>query len=169
MKTLFVSALLPGSLAIAGVAALAIWTGMGPRQDLQKRVPGLDGRAKSEMRNAARPLVGNLQTLGGKPSDLPGSWPRFRGERFDGIGQPGVPLARRWPAGGPKKLWKIDLGEGHAGAAVSAGRVYVHDYDRAAAADAIRSFRWAMAEKSGGSAIPTKSNATTACRGPCLP
>ena len=81
-----------------------------------------------------------MQTFDGKPSALPGSWPRFRGERFDGIGLPGVPLARRWPSGGPKKLWQIELGEGHAGAAVFAGRVYVHDYDRAKADDAVRCF-----------------------------
>ncbi|MCC6123498.1 MAG: PQQ-like beta-propeller repeat protein [Pirellulales bacterium] len=140
MKSLLTSVLLPGLMAIFGVVALVIWTGIGPRQDLQARIPGLDRPPKSDVSEIARPLVGKLQSFGDKPSELPGSWPRFRGERFDGIGQPGLTLARKWPDGGPKKYWKIELGEGHAGAAVFAGRVYVHDYDRAAAADAVRCF-----------------------------
>jgi outer membrane protein assembly factor BamB len=140
MKSIFTSAALPGLLAILGVAALVNWVGTGPRQDLQARVPGLDRPPKSNFAEIVRPLVGKLQSFGGQPSELTGSWPRFRGERFDGIAQPGVTLARKWPDGGPKKYWKIELGEGHAGAAVFAGRVYVHDYDRPAAADAIRCF-----------------------------
>ena len=71
---------------------------------------------------------------------LAGAWPRFRGERFDGVAEPGVPLARHWPAAGPDVLWSIELGEGHAGAAVWKGRVFVLDYDRQAAADALRCF-----------------------------
>jgi outer membrane protein assembly factor BamB len=35
-------------------------------------------------------------------------------------------------------LWKIEVGEGHAGAAVSNGRVYLLDYDRQKQADALR-------------------------------
>ncbi len=140
MKSLLISVLPPGLLAVVGMVALVVWTDMGPRQTLSARVPGLDRPTKSASDDIVRPLVGKLQTFDGKPSILPGSWPRFRGEHFDGIGRPGVPLARRWPGDGPKKDWRIELGEGHAGAAVFTGRVYVHDYDRAAAADAIRCF-----------------------------
>jgi outer membrane protein assembly factor BamB len=84
--------------------------------------------------------VGTLENFDGKPASLPGVWSRFRGEHFDGIGQPGLSLSRQWPQNGPKKFWQIELGEGHAGAAVLDGRVFVHDYDRQAAADAIRCF-----------------------------
>jgi outer membrane protein assembly factor BamB len=69
---------------------------------------------------------------------LPGSWPRFRGQRLDNISRDDVPLARSWPAGGPKVLWSLALGEGHAGAAVRNGRVYVLDYDQKPQADALR-------------------------------
>ena len=34
--------------------------------------------------------------------------------------------------------WQTELGEGHAGAAVRDGRVFVLDYDRAASADVLR-------------------------------
>jgi outer membrane protein assembly factor BamB len=40
----------------------------------------------------------------------------------------------------PKVLWEVSLGEGHAGAAVSGGRVYVLDYLEKEKADALRCF-----------------------------
>jgi hypothetical protein len=67
-------------------------------------------------------LRGELTTGEGKPSTVSGEWPWFRGKKLDGIGDDSVRLARQWPASGPKALWSIDLGEGYAGAAVSAGR-----------------------------------------------
>ena len=72
------------------------------------------------------------------PADLPGAWPRFRGANFDAISTEDVRLARSWPEQGPKVLWSIDLGEGYAGAAVLAGRVYVLDYDQKNQADVVR-------------------------------
>jgi outer membrane protein assembly factor BamB len=78
---------------------------------------------------------------GGGPAsvpNLPGSWPRFRGNDFDNIYKESVTLARTWPAGGPKKLWSVKLGEGYAGPAVQNSRVYVLDYDQVARADVLR-------------------------------
>jgi len=51
-----------------------------------------------------------------------------------------VPLARPAGAWQPPALWSVELGEGHAGAAVANGRVYVLDYDEARQADALRCF-----------------------------
>ena len=138
MKNLSAGTLIPGVLALAGVAALVLWAGVGPARPLEARVPGLDRPKPAGEKADVRPLVGKLTRGDGVAISLPGSWPRFRGERFDGIGEPGVPLARQWPATGPPVLWSIELGEGHAGAAVRDGRVFVLDYDRPAAADAVR-------------------------------
>jgi len=69
---------------------------------------------------------------------LPGAWPRFRGSNFDAISTEDISLARTWPAEGPRVLWAIDVGEGYAGAAVLAGRVYLMDYDREGQADVVR-------------------------------
>jgi outer membrane protein assembly factor BamB len=55
-------------------------------------------------------------------------WPQFRGPARDGTSQE-TGLLRRWPAGGPKVLWTIPVGQGYAGAAVVGGRVYHNDYD----------------------------------------
>jgi outer membrane protein assembly factor BamB len=55
-------------------------------------------------------------------------WPQFRGPSRDGISKE-TGLLRKWPAGGPKVLWTVPVGQGYAGAAIVAGRVYHHDYD----------------------------------------
>mgnify|MGYP000889332062 CR=1 FL=1 len=57
-------------------------------------------------------------------------WPQFRGPARDGISRE-TGLLKQWPAGGPKVLWSIPVGQGYAGAAIVAGRVYHHDYDEA--------------------------------------
>jgi outer membrane protein assembly factor BamB len=74
----------------------------------------------------------------GKPAELPGDWPCFRGKQRDNLCTDGVRLARSWPSGGPPVLWALDVGEGYAGAAVWSGRVFLLDYDREHQADALR-------------------------------
>ena len=65
------------------------------------------------------------------------SWPQFRGPRRDGKSSE-TGLLKKWPGDGPKLLWSLDVGEGHAGPAVRNGKVYIIDYDRENSADAIR-------------------------------
>ncbi len=67
-------------------------------------------------------------------------WPQFRGLNHDSISVGDVPLAEAWPEGGPPVLWGHDLGEGHAGAAIFKGRVFVMDYDEELGGDALRCF-----------------------------
>ncbi len=55
-------------------------------------------------------------------------WPQFRGPARDGISRE-TGLLRQWPASGPRVLWTTPVGQGYAGAAIVAGRVYHHDYD----------------------------------------
>jgi outer membrane protein assembly factor BamB len=55
-------------------------------------------------------------------------WPQFRGaDRSNSSRETG--LLRKWPTGGPKRLWSVPLEQGYAGAAIVRGRVYHHDYD----------------------------------------
>jgi len=83
-------------------------------------------------------LQGIFTTGDGKPVDLPGDWPRFRGRRFDDISAETVPLIHSFPESGPPKLWSIPAGEGYAGVVVKNGRVYFLDYDAINRADVIR-------------------------------
>jgi outer membrane protein assembly factor BamB len=81
------------------------------------------------------------ENLGGTPSKLPGSWPAFRGPNHDNIGADSVPLASRWPKGGPPVKWTVpDLGEGYSGPSVHAGRVYLQDYDVKLREESLRCF-----------------------------
>ncbi len=126
------------------VVVLLRWFAHDPARDLVSSLPGLDGGPPESERVAANvldvQLAGMLESFDGVASDLPGSWPRFRGADFDNISKANVKLADRWPATGPKILWSVDLGEGHAAPAVLNGCVYLLDYDEEKRADALRCF-----------------------------
>ena len=139
MRDILLGIALPAALVAVGIVLVAGWLSLGPIDNLQARLPGLD-RPQGSGPNSATPaeLQGKLTTGPGKPSSVSGQWPCFRGKKLDGICDDGVRLMRQWPAGGPKVLWSIELGEGYAGPAVWAGRVYLLDYDREASADVLR-------------------------------
>lgn len=131
--------LISGALSLVGIVVLILWWNVGPNRVLQARIPGLDRPAEEQAEAASRiPAAGVFVRGDGKPADISGEWPAFRGKNLDGMAADGIPLARQWPQGGPRKLWSAELGEGYAGPAVWSGRVYLLDYDRAASADAVR-------------------------------
>lgn len=128
---------------LAGGIVTALWLGGRPGQEFTVSVPGMDdfyGRRKHGATGDNIKLGTIFQSYAGVPSALPGSWPGFRGARFDNIAAEAPPLAESWPSNGPPILWSVDLGEGHAGAAVRDGRVYVFDYDEGRKADVLRCF-----------------------------
>ncbi|HEV2984117.1 MAG TPA: PQQ-binding-like beta-propeller repeat protein [Vicinamibacterales bacterium] len=49
-------------------------------------------------------------------------WPQFLGPQRNGV-YSGPPLATSWPAGGPKRVWRKNVGQGFAGPAVAGDRV----------------------------------------------
>lgn len=57
---------------------------------------------------------------------LGSDWPQFLGPNRNGV-SPEKGLMRKWPAGGPKVLWTIDVGPGYGGAAIRDGKVYILD------------------------------------------
>jgi outer membrane protein assembly factor BamB len=139
MKDSTIAKTLPVGLAIVGVVLLYVWLSADAAIDLIERVPIDHGIAATTSDENDVELRGEFVRFDGVPADLPGAWPRFRGPNLDAISSDeNVTLARTWPANGPKVLWSIDVGEGYAGAAVLAGRVYVLDYDREKQADTIR-------------------------------
>ena len=124
----------------AGVATVVSWRTADPARDFHARLPGTDHVPGIDQLPDEGPaeITGTLRLGDGIPAELTGAWPCFRNAARDGIARDTVRLARRWPASGPPVLWSIELGEGHAGAAIRAGRVYVLDYDRDAKADVLR-------------------------------
>ncbi len=141
MKKGSVDILLPSALGVLGCIALAFWLTAGRALNLEPRLPGKDGVPDSAgAADVLPPEPTGVVRLDGQPSSLPGSWPWFRGPAFNAIAQDGASLARQWPTEGPKVLWNVELGPGHAGAAVDGGRVFVLDYDPVALADTMRCF-----------------------------
>ena len=126
--------------SVLGAAAIAVWLSGGEAADLGERLPGqtvrLPGADADADREPANP--GMLVNGPGKPSALKGSWPGFRGPKRDGIAHDATGLLRAWPPAGPAVLWRVPVGEGHAGVAIHNGRVYLVDYDRTKREDAIR-------------------------------
>ncbi|MFH1613812.1 MAG: PQQ-binding-like beta-propeller repeat protein [Planctomycetota bacterium] len=133
--------IVPLVLVLVALVSLYFWLSDDPAANIMPRLPSRDLASEPEA-GASLPAQqsGQLIHFNTVAANTPGAWPRFRGSTFDGISTEKIPLARSWPDAGPKILWSVELGEGHAGAAVLAGKVYVIDYDRSRQADAIRCF-----------------------------
>lgn len=130
---------LPVGLGLAMAVSLLWWLRLGAERPLSLRVPGADQPPGIEAPVGGNPVLnGKVIRSDGKPADLPGAWPGFRGSSRDGRCAESKGLARAWPASGPRALWSVDVGEGYAGAAVLGGRVYLMDYDREKKQDALR-------------------------------
>jgi outer membrane protein assembly factor BamB len=140
MKKSALADIIPMGLAVAGVVCLALlWLGADASTHMRLRVP-IPANAVGESSDEGGDISakGELTTFDGKPANLPGLWPQFRGSNLDAIAKVDVTLARQWRESGPPVLWSVNLGEGYAGAAVRNGRVYVVDYDEQKKGDAIR-------------------------------
>ena len=132
--------IIPIIVAATASGAVIDWIYRYHAFTVEPRVAGLDGRPEApEISDEPVDLTGTLETFDGQPSSITASWPGFRGPHRDGILEdPSVELAESWPSEGLPELWRIDLGEGYAGAAVHNGRVYIIDYDMDNQRDAIR-------------------------------
>ena len=136
---LILAKFLPATLACVAVGLLAyVWLGGLPDGWVSLRIPFLDGDGAGDTSGPSPLEKATLTMSGGTAADLPGAWPGFRGPNRDAISPEDTPLADVWAPGEPKAVWSVDTGEGHAGAAVLNGRVYLIDYDRAAKADVLR-------------------------------
>jgi outer membrane protein assembly factor BamB len=137
---------LPAAGALAFASTLGLWQARTRAAYQPPRLAGEDQSPPPAERKAQRDVAvdrsppdgARTEQGSGKPSAVPGVWPSFRGPGRDALSREETPLARSWPEGGPPVLWSIELGQGHAGAAVRNGRVYVFDYDEADQRDTIR-------------------------------
>jgi outer membrane protein assembly factor BamB len=140
MLMLFLLLLTPAAAALAGVGVLSYWLRQGV-QPLRPRLPEEISPSQGGGPGGGGPSQVNTGTLikgTAVPSSDPGSWSAFRGSDRRNSAPPQEKLLRQWPQDGPELLWKLNLGEGHAGAAVRNGRVFIIDYDHEKKEDAIR-------------------------------
>lgn len=61
------------------------------------------------------------------PASRADDWPQWMGPKRDSVWRE-TGLVEKFPDGGPKILWRINIAGGYAGPAVAEGRVYVTDY-----------------------------------------
>jgi len=157
MKNFLIAKIIPTFLGVLGAFLIFIWLRSDATTDFSLRLPGEDGSSRN-VSTETEPIEikGQLIEFAGTPANLLGAWPRFRGSNFDGVSSQEMSLATGWPEQGPPLLWSIDVGEGYAGAAILAGRVYVHDYDRENKSDVIRCLSLADGEDIWRYSYPVK-------------
>ena len=121
--------------------SMVFWLFYNPVQSFTLSIPGSDNRPDSN--NAQNELV----IIGEKfiqyaehNSELLGKWTRFRGADLDNIVKDKTKLINKFGNEGPKILWQVDLGEGHAAPVIYNGKAYILDYDETNKADALRCF-----------------------------
>jgi outer membrane protein assembly factor BamB len=134
--------LVPVCASALAAAALILWLWKTEVTGLAERLPGATEKyvgpegTKGAVQATHNP--GKLTRGTGKPSSDTGVWAQFRGEARTNIAPASEKLLRRWPASGPKVLWRLTVGEGHAAPVIRSGRVYFIDYDMEKQEDAIR-------------------------------
>lgn len=138
MKEPFIGKIIVFAIALMGATALYHWFTAPIPLVLEERVPGTDGDIHSSD-SERKELIGELIVTSPPhqyPYKLDDSWPCFRGSDFNSISREAItPVAKD---SGFKECWTLDVGEGHAGAAILESRVYLLDYDREKEADALR-------------------------------
>jgi outer membrane protein assembly factor BamB len=139
-QSLHLFRILPVAVGVLCFGVFAWWLHSGARDAAKEheRLPLTHKRGATAERESAAKNEGTLIPGRAKPSSLPGDWPQFRGPNRDNVAHSSRPLAVPWPKEGPRVLWRIPVGEGHAGAVIHQGRVYLVDYDRRKWEDAIR-------------------------------
>ena len=126
-------------IVVAGVAFIFWWLAKNPSPDFRIRAAGEDNRGVGGVVQDVE--IGEIfNDYSSEYTPFSESWPRFRGSDFDNISKSPVKLIDKFPSDGPRKLWSVELGEGHSGAAIFEGLVYVLDYDEEQRADLLRCF-----------------------------
>ncbi len=121
------------------IGALAWWLAKDPVGDFRKSVPGADNRPPRADSLLELVSIGEYFNAGtGTLTEGTETWPRFRGSDFDNISKSPVKLIEGFGGQPPKILWSVDLGEGHAGAAIYKGALYVLDYDELKRSDILK-------------------------------
>jgi outer membrane protein assembly factor BamB len=129
---------LPLLVGIVALVSLAWWWLSGTGEGLTLRIPGTDAAPGGESGAANPVLAGKLIAGPGKPTDLPGAWPQFRGPNRDGISPDAAGLSRDWKTSPPREVWSLEVGEGYAGVAIRSGCAFLLDYVRDTKQSALR-------------------------------
>ena len=125
---------------ISSVAIVMIiwWLTKDPTAKFTGSLPGLDNRGAADTVSENVEIGKIFETNSLTYPAMSESWPRFRGNDFDNIARSPVRLKEKFGPKGPDIRWTVSLGEGHSGAAIYKGLVYVLDYSEKEKADLLR-------------------------------
>ncbi len=128
-------------IILLGLLFFFYWFWHDPVGELYLSEPGLDNRPAVDSSDLEKVNIGEkFMFYSDYQTELKGSWPRFRGADFDNINKENIPLIDTWGDEGPKILWQVSMGEGHAAPVIHQGKAYILDYDEIKKADALRCF-----------------------------
>ena len=114
------------------------WLTKDPTAKFTESLPGLDKRGAADTVSEKVEIGKIFETNATSYQEMSESWPRFRGKEFDNISKSTVRLKEKFGPKGPDIRWSVPLGEGHSGAAIYNGLVYVLDYSEKEKADLLR-------------------------------
>lgn len=118
------------------LAGLLIWFLIRkPTDNFSVSNPGMDNRGKGVLVEQIINIGEHFKFFKKEKTDLTESWPRFRGADFDNIYKGERKLADKFTNNVGDTLWSMKLGEGHAGAAIYKGKVYLLDYNEGIRSD----------------------------------
>ncbi|MCF8362082.1 MAG: PQQ-binding-like beta-propeller repeat protein [Prolixibacteraceae bacterium] len=126
---------IPVFVVILFLAAGSYWLLNDPVNDFQPSIPGMDNRGKSTLAADIINIGEHFNIFKSTGEKSGESWPRFRGSDFDNICKTDIDLIDDFTNGRAETKWSAKLGEGHAGAAIYNGLVYLLDYDEEKRAD----------------------------------
>jgi outer membrane protein assembly factor BamB len=124
------------------LVGMFFWLNHDPTADLFIYKPGMDNQPAGLISGPVdeKVMIGEYWQRYDSSSVAPsGNWQRFRGGDFTNI-VPTVMSLSNLQSTEPSIKWSIQLGEGHAGASVYNGHVYILDYDEVEKTDALRCF-----------------------------
>ena len=127
-----------GVTTALAVLAFGWWVSANPTRDFEKSLPGADNRGEGVAVDEDVHIGENFERFTDDYEVLDETWPRFRGADFDNISKSPVKLKENFGPDGPDILWSLSLGEGHSGAAIYKGLVYLLDYDEEQRSDVLR-------------------------------
>ncbi len=130
--------IIPVTTILLFTIVVAWWLFYNNTSDLTPSLPGAPGSEEGNTLQNEDVKIGEFFKCSNKSYEpLLETWPRFRGENFDNISTSKIKLTSNL-SNAIKPLWSIRLGEGHAGAAIWKGMVYVLDYDEEIRADVLK-------------------------------
>lgn len=130
----------PFVLSLVGGVALLWWIVYNPADDFSASEPGRDNFTAAGISDENIIIGEHFERFETVESSFLETWPRFRGQKSDNISTTNIPLINSFDGQAPEILWSVEMGEGHAGAAIYEGLVYVLDYDEDLRADMLRCF-----------------------------